>query len=66
MSRKLYGAGCIVRPKGRKYWRIEYWHNGRRFVQSSRSEDRSVANRLLNAKRKELGLGTPVDGAVER
>ena len=66
MSReKLYGTGSIFRQAGRTNWMIQYWYDGKRFVESARSADEAVARRLLRQRLKDAARGRAV-GTVTR
>src|SRR5262249_19398721 len=60
-SDKKYGTGTVFRPTGRTIWRIQYWANGKRHVESSESTDRRVAVRLLRER-----LKRPLDTVARR
>lgn len=50
-KRRARGDGCVYRKENGRVWYIAYKHpDGRRKVESSRSERRSVAERLLRSR----------------
>jgi len=48
-------VGCIYR-RGNKYW-IKYYRNGKPYIESSHSDKKEVAKRLLNTREGEIAKG---------
>jgi integrase len=51
------GTGCVRRVKGSKFWHIYYYCNGRQIRESSKSESKMAAERLLHRRFNEMGSG---------
>jgi integrase len=51
------GTGCVRRVKGSKFWHIYYYCNGQQIRESSKSESKMAAERLLHRRFNEMGLG---------
>jgi len=50
------GAGCVRRVKGSRFWHIYYYCNGRQIRESSKSESKAAAERLLHRRFSEMGI----------
>ena len=44
------GAGTVYRQNQSRFWWIQYWRDGKRYRESSRTESRREAEKLLRAK----------------
>ena len=53
---RMRGTGCIRRVKGSKFWHIYYYCFGRQIRESSKSESKTAAERLLHLRYVEMGL----------
>jgi len=53
------GTGCIRKVKGSRFWHIYYYCNGRQIRESSKSESKSTAERLLHRRFIEMGIVSP-------
>lgn len=51
------GTGCVRKVKGSRFWHIYYYCYGRQFRESSKSESKIEAERLLQQRLTEMGLG---------
>jgi integrase len=51
------GTGCVRKVQGSKFWHIYYYCYGRQFRESSNSQSKAVAERLLQERLTEMGLG---------
>jgi len=49
--------GCIYRRKGTKNWYIKYYRNGKPYQESSCSDKKAVAERLLKIREGEISRG---------
>ncbi len=61
------GTGSIFRPKGSRFWWIGYTSNGKRYVESTKSEKKSDAQTLLTSRLGDSGRGmvvTPKMGKI--
>jgi hypothetical protein len=54
----MAGQGTIYRQRKSRFWWIAYSRNGRQYYESSKSEKRSDAQKLLNARLGEIATGT--------
>src|SRR5260370_9406868 len=68
------GTGSVIKvqtklPNGEtvesRYWYILYYHNGRKVKESSKSESRVVAEKLLQHRLAESGLGVAPEQNVK-
>jgi integrase len=57
MRRK--GTGCIRKVRGSRFWHIYYYCNGRQIRESSKSESKLAAERLLHRRFIEMGIASP-------
>jgi len=53
------GTGCIRKVKGSRFWHIYYYCNGRQIRESSKSESKLAAERLLHRRFIEMGIASP-------
>jgi integrase len=53
------GTGCIRKVKGSSFWHIYYYCNGRQIRESSKSESKLAAERLLHRRFIEMGIVSP-------
>jgi integrase len=53
------GTGCIRKVKGSRFWHIYYYCNGRQIRESSKSESKLTAERLLHRRFIEMGIVSP-------
>lgn len=53
------GTGCIRKVKGSRFWHIYYYCNGRQIRESSKSESKLTAERLLHRRFIEMGIASP-------
>jgi integrase len=60
------GTGCIRRVKGSKFWHIYYYCNGRQIRETSKSESKMVAERLLHRRFVEMGVRAQPGKASEK
>jgi len=51
------GTGGLIQVKGSPFWYLIYYHNGRKVRESSKSESKQVAEKLLQQRLAESGLG---------
>jgi integrase len=56
-TRARRGTGSIMQMPGSRFWWIQYYRNGQRIRESSKSELKSVAQSLLDKRRKEIQQG---------
>src|SRR5687768_8087859 len=54
-----------IRKRGRVYW-IRYYRNGKRYEESTRTNDREIAKRVLRIREGEVASGIPVSPAIGR
>ncbi len=52
-------VGSIYRRNGSKFWWIQYFRNGKHYQESSKSEKKTVAKRLLDIREGEIAKGGP-------
>jgi integrase len=52
-------TGCIRKVKGSRFWHIYYYCNGRQIRESSKSESKLTAERLLHRRFIEMGILSP-------
>lgn len=52
-------TGCIRKVKGSRFWHIYYYCNGRQIRESSKSESKLTAERLLHRRFIEMGIVSP-------
>ncbi len=55
MKTRSYGVGRVYRPKDNRYWWIAFHFRGKEYRESSKSEDKAVAEKLLKLRRKQKG-----------
>jgi integrase len=53
------GTGCIRKVKGSRFWHIYYYCNGQQVRESSKSESKLAAERLLHRRFIEMGIASP-------
>jgi hypothetical protein len=59
--KRAWGTGRVFRPQRADgtflspYWWISYYHNGKEYRESTKSENEAVARAKLRAKLKEIG-----------
>ena len=58
--------GSVFRQAGRKNWMIKYYRDGRAIVESSRTDDKTDAKRLLRQREADLDRGLPLGPTVGR
>jgi integrase len=51
------GTGGLIKIAGCRFWYMTYWHNGRQVRESTKSEARMVAERLLHKRLGEKAIG---------
>jgi integrase len=56
-ARARRGSGSIYQPEGSRFYWIKYYRNGQAIRESSKSELKSVAQSLLDTRRKEMQQG---------
>lgn len=59
MSRRR-GSGSLYRQPGQKVWTLQYYQDGRQRKESSRTEDRAEAQRLLNKRLYQIDQGETI------
>lgn len=57
MRRK--GTGCVRKVRGSRFWHIYYYCNGRQIRESSKSESKLTAERLLHRRFIQMGIVSP-------
>ena len=50
------GTGCVRKVIGSRFWHIYYYCNGRQVRESSKSESKMAAERLLHRRFSEMGI----------
>ena len=63
-GRRAFGT-IVKRPRSRFLW-VRYWVNGRLYEESSGSESREAAGKLLDRRQAELGIGAFIAPDVRR
>jgi integrase len=58
--------GRIFRQKGRHKWMLKYYRNGHPIVESSGTEDKTAAKKLLRNRETDIDRGLPVTAKVGR
>src|SRR3954471_6752478 len=56
--------GTVFRQNGRATWMIKYWRNGKPIFESSGSEDKTEARKVLRARETDIDKGLPVSAKV--
>src|SRR6185503_15574476 len=58
--------GRIFRQKGRNNWMLKYYRDGHPIVESSGSDDKTAAKKLLRNRETDIDRGLPVTAKVGR
>src|SRR5262249_7869625 len=58
--------GRIFRQKGRHNWMLKYYRNGQPIVESSCTDDKTAAKKLLRNRETDIDRGLPVSAKVGR
>ena len=58
--------GMVFKQSGRDVWMIKYYRDGRAIVESSRSEDKTDAKKLLRPRESDIDRGVPLSSKVGR
>jgi integrase len=76
MAKRERGTGSVIKlnigkdangdPIKSRYWYILFYHNGRKVRESSESESKMVAEKLLQRRMGEMGLGLTPEQDVKR
>ena len=61
MTLRQKGEGCIYRPKDSRFWWIRYSSNGNRFWESTKTEKKTLAAKILQQRLRELNDGTFIE-----
>jgi integrase len=56
-TKRQYGTGSVIKLKGCRFWYVTYRVDGRMIRESSRTESKMVAEKLLQKRLGEAGLG---------
>ena len=62
----MRGQGSVYRQKGSRFWWIQYHRNGRPYRQSSNSDKKRVAEKLLQKKLGEIAIHNFIDPTCDR
>lgn len=65
MNKRQYGTGGVIKLPGSRFWYILYRADGRQIRESSKSESKMVAEKLLQQRMGEHGLGVKPEQDVK-
>jgi integrase len=60
------GTGSVIKLPNSRFWYILFYHNGRKIKESSKSESKMVAEKLLQRRMGEMGLGLTPEQDVKQ